>query len=726
MKNMLRIHWLARLVLAGLAGGHSWSSESVYRFDDEADSGVKVVSSMEAPIRTAGGNPGGFLALTDAKSDQSTFVFFPDRSGGKAVESFTVSLDARIGNSAGFAPADGFSISFASPFDPIFSAKNPGHEMSVSNSVEFGTRTGLVISFNSFVYEDMADGPAIEGLAVRLDNRTLLRHPLPVLNGAPNDPASLQTGPLDQKNPGKAEHLGWQPLRVDLNPKGQLSVAWKNSVLVDRLETGFRPRRGRWVIASRTGGANQNHHLDNISISEQLLSDNLPFLDFRSSISGISLGLHHHAETQLNARVAELTINDLPIDWNLLKLARISPNEVTLSYDLPFPGAFRPKTEYRVRLDLKTPAGETVSLAAKFRHETSIVRLPENAREEPREGVASGFKVRAWQLATLKTKRDINQPWNLEWAESALQGLAGENVIAATNAVRRLETINLNTEHGRAAGDTLPNEAPMDRLTGKPGRSANNLNAEFEAWIEFPGPGVYPMAILSNDGYRLAVGERPTRQYLEIVSPAAAAGPVASMSCGDGESPPSRLGTGYGPPMPVPPLEAEAVFAEPRTGCETLSNPEALKGKIAIVYRGECYFTVKTRLAQKAGSIAVVIINNSESYPGVMDAKAEDIVIPSVQVPASVGRLLEQHRDGLRLSLGKDQSVILSELNSGGPPVVNRFALVVARPGWYPIRLVYSNVHGPGNLEWYSLAGEHPVLINDRTHPKALRAFSPP
>ena len=47
------------------------------------------------------------------------------------------------------------------------------------------------------------------------------------------------------------------------------------------------------------------------------------------------------------------------------------------------------------------------------------------------------------------------------------------------------------------------------------------------------------------------------------------------------------------------------VDAEPKDACSPLTNAEAIKGAVALVARGSCYFQKKTQAAIEAGAIAV-------------------------------------------------------------------------------------------------------------------------
>lgn len=55
-------------------------------------------------------------------------------------------------------------------------------------------------------------------------------------------------------------------------------------------------------------------------------------------------------------------------------------------------------------------------------------------------------------------------------------------------------------------------------------------------------------------------------------------------------------------------------------GCSVLTNPSEIAGKIALVYRNTCSFTVKVKYAQDAGAVAVIIINREDDVNFIMTA----------------------------------------------------------------------------------------------------------
>jgi len=75
--------------------------------------------------------------------------------------------------------------------------------------------------------------------------------------------------------------------------------------------------------------------------------------------------------------------------------------------------------------------------------------------------------------------------------------------------------------------------------------------------------------------------------------------------------------------------------------CSPLTNPGAITGRIALIDRGTCNFTVKVKNAQNAGATGVVIADNvAGAPPPDMPGTDGTIVIPSVRVDRSDGAAL--------------------------------------------------------------------------------------
>ena len=78
---------------------------------------------------------------------------------------------------------------------------------------------------------------------------------------------------------------------------------------------------------------------------------------------------------------------------------------------------------------------------------------------------------------------------------------------------------------------------------------------------------------------------------------------------------------------------------DPNDGCEPATNSGDLAGKIAVIRRGVCEFGFKALVAQNAGAIAVVVINNVEGAPIVMAGGdfGDQVTIPVLMVSDVTG-----------------------------------------------------------------------------------------
>ena len=82
-------------------------------------------------------------------------------------------------------------------------------------------------------------------------------------------------------------------------------------------------------------------------------------------------------------------------------------------------------------------------------------------------------------------------------------------------------------------------------------------------------------------------------------------------------------------------------------GCNALVNSAELAGHIAVVYRGSCEFGTKAFMAQNAGAIAVVIINNAPGDPVGMAPGADgaNVTIPVIMITQIDGSNIRSSTD---------------------------------------------------------------------------------
>jgi hypothetical protein len=74
-------------------------------------------------------------------------------------------------------------------------------------------------------------------------------------------------------------------------------------------------------------------------------------------------------------------------------------------------------------------------------------------------------------------------------------------------------------------------------------------------------------------------------------------------------------------------------------GCTAAANAKDLKGKVAIIDRGACAFTVKALNAQLAGAAAVLIVNNNDDgTPAPMGGTDDNVTVPSMGLSFQDGK----------------------------------------------------------------------------------------
>lgn len=92
------------------------------------------------------------------------------------------------------------------------------------------------------------------------------------------------------------------------------------------------------------------------------------------------------------------------------------------------------------------------------------------------------------------------------------------------------------------------------------------------------------------------------------------------------------------------------IYADPLRLCSKLkTNADEAKGKIVVVERGDCTFVDKARIAQQAGAVAVIVIDNvpgSSAQDQPMFAMSgdgkDDVKIPVVFIFTEDAKTLEK------------------------------------------------------------------------------------
>ena len=121
----------------------------------------------------------------------------------------------------------------------------------------------------------------------------------------------------------------------------------------------------------------------------------------------------------------------------------------------------------------------------------------------------------------------------------------------------------------------------------------------------------------------------------------------------------------FGPALFSPGITGDVVLADDGAAptsdaCTALVNAAQVAGKIAIVDRGVCTFTVKAKACQDAGAIGVIVADNAAgSPPAGLGGTDATVTIPAVRVTQADGAALKaQIASGLNVTLRVDPALL--------------------------------------------------------------------
>lgn len=136
-----------------------------------------------------------------------------------------------------------------------------------------------------------------------------------------------------------------------------------------------------------------------------------------------------------------------------------------------------------------------------------------------------------------------------------------------------------------------------------------------------------------------------------------------------------QVGTAsFGPELSPAGTTADVVQTIPNDGCSAISNSVA--GKVALIDRGNCNFTVKAKTAQNAGASGVVIVDNvSAATPPGMSGTDNTIVIPTVSITLANGNVIKG-----QLSGGVNATLLSESIPLAGTDVNGRPRLYAPNP----------------------------------------------
>ncbi|CAN5141324.1 hypothetical protein BH23VER1_BH23VER1_04420 [soil metagenome] len=326
-----------------------------------------------------------------------------------------------------------------------------------------------------------------------------------------------------------------------------------------------------------------------------------------------------------------------------------------------------------------------------------------------------GFQVTMYQLST-------GMPNQNDFVEDVLKGFFGSNVaLMDTDGDFTYEVpgvLNFNITQADAGTFNSTNGFPDSVFPGIPGGGGtNNIVGDFRFWLEFPFPGTYTLGVNSDDGFRLATGLEEPPPFLTVTSPSELAGGYGAVT--------SIVGSagGIGAPFAHLPIVGELVVTEPADASTPLTNSAAVAGNIALVERSGEAFETQILNAQAAGAVAVIVTNNTGGIPPIMGGSAEGILIPAVMVTQADGDAFRFSPEPVTVRLQRDLGQVLGQFDGGRGAADTLFNVTVNETGVYPMRLVWEQGAGGGNLEFFSVVGTTRTLVNDPVSFDALRAF---
>jgi hypothetical protein len=129
----------------------------------------------------------------------------------------------------------------------------------------------------------------------------------------------------------------------------------------------------------------------------------------------------------------------------------------------------------------------------------------------------------------------------------------------------------------------------------------------------------------------------------------------------------------FGAPLSSTPVTQSVVLANdgdayPTNACEALVNGAAIAGKIALVDRGTCAFTVKVKNAQNAGAIGVIVADSIPGCPPLgLGGTDPTVTIPSVRISQADGALIKANLAG-----GVNATLILDPALMAGADAAGR------------------------------------------------------
>lgn len=121
-------------------------------------------------------------------------------------------------------------------------------------------------------------------------------------------------------------------------------------------------------------------------------------------------------------------------------------------------------------------------------------------------------------------------------------------------------------------------------------------------------------------------------------------------------------------------LTGNVTAASPADGCSALTNSGSIAGRIALIDRGNCTFVTKVKNAQNAGSVGVIVANNTT---GVIQMGGGDatITIPALMISQADGSTIKGQLTG-----EVNVTLLLDVTTAGGADAQSRALMFAPNP----------------------------------------------
>lgn len=124
----------------------------------------------------------------------------------------------------------------------------------------------------------------------------------------------------------------------------------------------------------------------------------------------------------------------------------------------------------------------------------------------------------------------------------------------------------------------------------------------------------------------------------------------------------------FGPKLSVAGVNGTVVATTPIDGCAAITNPGAIAGRIALIDRGSCNFTVKVKFAQLAGATAVIIADNLPSGVPPLGGDDPTVTIPTIGISQADGAAIRAALSSTVTALLFADTTLLAGADSAGHP----------------------------------------------------------